>query len=404
MRRMFIMVLLVGWCVASYATDARVSAMGRHDDFFMDEVSIFRNPANINIYPNMVYGSYGVYRPSSDTAAQRNSEPINPFFGAIVSYSLNQKSEDRSQYPMFSVGAVFNRQDEMLDYITPSSDKYIGDPKDRLVLPTGKVDLLFGYVLKNGGMIGVGSYFAFQSMTKKDKVEQENSCYKGTLGINWPVAKSTNLEISLGGGILRAMGDSGIGSASRSKIMANNDWFAKADIRFFSALSILNGDFVPHFGVQRINLYSEDVVLTDLAAGLGLNIHIDKGFFWAGIEGLYKNGSYFSDSTKSGIGGRVSFGIERSIWWDWFVIRVGGQKAILYTSTDSSNVTKGRWNENSPSDGSDNDLVALGFGLNVENRLRVDFVASENVPYTFNFFSSSPQHHLFTRISATYSF
>jgi hypothetical protein len=43
---------------------------------------------------------------------------------------------------------------------------------------------------------------------------------------------------------------------------------------------------------------------------------------------------------------------------------------------------RGSWYENPPSDGSDNDLVSLGFGLNVENRLRVDFVAAEDIPYT----------------------
>lgn len=409
MKKTIIWVLLAGCWLSSYATDARVIAMGRHDDFFMDEVSIFKNPANINIYPNMVYGSYGVYRPTSSdsgpnqwAALQRiNRDPNDPFFGAIVSYSLNQNSENRNQYPMFSLGAVFNRHDEMLDYITKGTDKYLGSPKDTLVSPSGKVDILLGYVLKNGGMIGAGTYLAFQSATRADEVLYETSLYKGTAGFNWPVAKSTNLEVSIGGGILRAKGDSL--TPANKIIVADNDWFFRGDLRFFSALSALNGDFVPHLGVQRVNLYSNTVNLNDLAAGLGLNINIDKGFFWAGVEGLYKDYT-FPDSLKTGIGARVSFGIERSIWWDWFVIRVGGQKVVIYSQTDKNSDTWGQWDENPASDGSDNDLVALGFGLNVENRLRIDVVAAEDAVYTFTNLISGPQHHLFTRVSATYSF
>lgn len=419
MKRFLMVVLFAGCYISSYATDARVIAMGRQDNFFMDEVSIFRNPANINLYPNMVYGSYGVYRATEKDSTDNysalrrtNRDPIDPFFGALVSYSLNQSSENRNQYPMFSFGAVFNRHDELLDYITPGTDKFMGLSTAKLLPPTGKVDLMGGYVLENGGMLGIGTYLAFQSVTKNDKVQYETSLYKGTAGINWPVAKSTNLEASAAAGILRSMGDSISTSDDRKAIFANNDIFLKGDLRLFSALSILNGDFVPHFGGQWINLKDGKGVdgggaikITEVTAGLGININIDKGFFWTGIEGLYRD-MYRADSTKTGIGGKVSFGIERSIWWDWFVIRVGGQKILIYNSVQipGENNPRGSWQENPVSDGSDNDLVGLGFGLNVENRLRVDFVAAEDVAYTFTNLISGPQHHLFTRVSATYSF
>ena len=416
MKKAVVTVLLAGTLTSSYATDARVFSMGRHDDFFMDEVSIFRNPANINLYPNLLYGSFGMYRfVPEDTIGNRNRDPVNPFFGGIISHSLNQNSANGNQYPRFSVGAVFNRHDEMLDYITPGTDSYCGSPADSFVSPVGKLDLMAGYVLHNGGMIGVGGYMAFQSLVtflpgQSDPVtadRYETSCYKGTIGINWPVAKSTNLEVSLVGGILRAMGDTAYSADPHYRwktIIANNDWFAKGDIRFFSALPMLNGDFVPHLGIQEVRLHGDSVSLFDLAGGVGLNLRIDKGFFWTGIEAMYKRCSYFNDSTKSGIGGRFSFGIERSIWWDWFVIRVGGSKTIMYLSSDSSGASRNWWDENSPSDGSDNDLVALGFGVNVENRLRVDFVAAEDMPYTFSNLISGSAHHLITRISATYSF
>ncbi|MBN2037654.1 MAG: hypothetical protein JW768_13010 [Chitinispirillaceae bacterium] len=409
MKKAAVGLLVAGFVMSSFATDARVITMGRHDNFFMDEVSIFKNPANINIYPNMVYGSYGEYRPSAADTGQfsgmkaSNQDPMNPFFGSIVSYSLKQTSENRNQYPMFSFGALFNRHDEMLDYITPGNEKYAGNPADIMTQPAGKIDLLAGYVLENGAMLGIGGYLAFQSETDGDVVDYETSVYKGNVGINWPVAKSTNLEVSMGGGILRAKGDDGANS-NLKKIIADNDYFVRGDIRLFSALDMINGDLVPHLGVQRVTLFDNEVTYTDVAGGIGVNVNIDKGFFWTGVEGIYRDYIFASDSACTGIGGRISFGIERSIWWDWFVIRVGGQKVLLYSTKDAAGQSTGRWEENTPADASDNDLVSLGFGLNVENRLRIDFVAAEDIAYTFTNLFSKPMHHLFTRVSATYSF
>ncbi|MBN1306289.1 MAG: hypothetical protein JXA18_00125 [Chitinispirillaceae bacterium] len=409
MKKIVAGILLAGCFVSIYATDARVITMGRHDNFFMDEVSIFKNPANINIYPNMVYGSYGEYRPTASDTGQyaalkrTNRDPANPFFGSIVSYSLKQNSENRNQYPMFSFGAIFNRRDEILDFITPGTQKYCGSGNDIMREPAGKIDLLAGYVLENGAMLGVGSYLAFQSETEESKVQYETSVYKGSAGINWPVAKSTNLEVSVVGGILRALGTDYTGQAD--VLIANNRWFLKGDARLFSALSMINGDFVPHLSAQRVTLKDEgETTYTDVAGGLGLNVNIDKGFFWAGVEGLYKDYVNVRDTNTTGIGGRVSFGIERSIWWDWFVIRVGGQKILYLTERNSRGITRTLWEENIAADASDNDLVSLGFGLNVENRLRIDFVAAEDLAYTLTNFLSGPQHHLFTRVSATYSF
>jgi hypothetical protein len=409
MKKVVAGILIAGYMVSVFATDARVITMGRHDNFFMDEVSIFKNPANINIYPNMVYGSYGEYRPTASDTGQyaalkrTNRDPSDPFFGSIVSYSLKQNAENRNQYPMFSFGAIFNRRDEILDFITPGTLKYWGGAADIMRSPAGKIDLLAGYVLENGAMLGVGTYLAFQSETEESRVQFETSVYKGSAGVNWPVARSTNLELSVVGGILRALGTDYTGQTD--VLIANNRWFLKGDMRLFSALSMINGDFVPHVSAQKVTLGEDgEITYTDIAGGLGLNVNIDKGFFWAGVEGLYKDYVNVRDTNTTGIGGRVSFGIERSIMRDWFVIRVGGQKILFLTEKISRGITRSMWEENIAADASDNDLVSLGFGLNVENRLRIDFVAAEDLAYTFTNLFSGPQHHLFTRVSATYSF
>ncbi len=421
MRKTLMCILAAGCYVSSFATDARVISMGRQDAFFMDEVSIFRNPANINIYPNMVYGSYGVYMPIDsldyknsnieenqyNTLRATNRDPVDPFFGAIISYSLNKGNDNGNQYPMISLGAVFNRRDEMLDYVTKESNKYLGNDKIVLPEPVGKIDFLLGYVMSNGAMLGGGAYVALQKI-KNDGNEREAAIYKGNVGINYPVAKSIDLEVSLGGGTITAIGDSVIATdnkgdllLSKKTTLASQDYFLGVESRLFIALAVLPGDFVPHVRVDLLNLDKRQITKVNLAAGAGLNLNIDKGFFWTGLEILYGQNDSANISTKEHVGGRISFGIERNIWTDWFVIRVGGQKELVY---ETNGAEKGQYRENNPSDASDNDLVGLGFGINIDNRLKIDFVASEDIAYTFTNLLSHPQHHLFNRVSATYSF
>ncbi|NLE01061.1 MAG: hypothetical protein GX640_14435 [Fibrobacter sp.] len=404
MRKTLMWVLAAGCCVGSYATDARVVSMGRHDAFFMDEVSIFRNPANISIYPNMVYGSIGVYKPNDSldnvgtgsAIDKYNRDPIDPFWGAIISYSLEHGTDGGNQYPMLSFGAIVNRRDEMLDYISKGTDKFIGTEKDKVVEPVGKVDLLLGYVLKNGGMIGGGVYGALQN-DKRNNVLNKSALYKGNLGLNWPIAKTMDLEISVGMGMMTLIADT---NGVRPDTLAKNNYFGRVEGRLFSALSSLNGDFVPHVRLDVLELSRFKVTKVDLAAGIGLNLNFDKGFFWSGLEFLYGQKDSANYSAKEYVGGRISFGIERNIWTDWLVIRAGGQKSIVYMKENSNS----RYIENASADQSDHDMLGIGFGINIDNRLRIDFVAAEDIAFTFTNLFSAPQHHLFNRVSATYSF
>lgn len=405
-----LMWMLAAGCVAgSYATDARIVSMGRHDAFFMDEVSVFRNPANISIYPNMVYGSIGYYMPDSTRDSTKgqfaamgksNRDPVDPFWGAIVSYSLDQGTDGANQYPMISFGAMFNRTDEMMAYFTPGNSKYLAGALDTLLQPLGKIDLLLGYVMKNGGMLGIGAYGAMNKQEKSGR-ELKSSLYKGNVGINWPVAKSMDLELSVGGGTMSAFAAEYGNNGLKTTKFADNDYFGRVEGRLFSALPSINGDFVPHVRVDMLELSHKDIFQVDLAAGVGLNLNIDKGFFWSGLEFLYGQKDWEGDSTNEYIGAKISFGIEKNIWTDWLVLRAGGQKKIVYIKDGPSDY---RMEENDAANSLDDDLLGIGFGINIDNRLRVDFVVAEDVFYTLSNLISAPQHHLFNRVSATYSF
>jgi hypothetical protein len=366
----------------------------------------------------MLIGSLGVYlADSSDTgqlAALRlqNKQPQKPYGGTILSYSLNQSSESGNQYPLLSIGAVFNRYDPLLNYVDPTSSDFLkafGPNKRDLVAPVGKIDLMLGYAMQNGAMIGVGTYLAFQR-ENKNNLNYETNIYKGDVGINWPIAKSMNLEVSFGLASLTAKGKvfrqiSPVAIDTVNDTIADNNLSFKGDIRLFSALTALNGDFVPHLSVERIGLNGFDVM--NYTLGLGVNINIDKGFFWAGIDGLVeqrnysKVNSFKKDSLPTGIGGRLSAGIERNVVWDWLVLRIGVSKKLLYVSDGGEN---GHWEQNPESDGSDEDFAAVGIGVNIENRFRIDGVLAENIFYTFTNLISAPQHHLMNRITLTYSF
>jgi hypothetical protein len=386
MRKALLIMLAAGSCAGSFATDSRVISMGKHDAFFMDEVSVFRNPANVSIYPNMVYGSWGKFS-ITDSAPTL----INPFFGSIISYSLNEDPDASGQYPMLSIGAVFNRYDEVLDYVTKGTGSYL-NPVTDFKTPVGKIDLMLGYALKNGVMIGAGTYIALQSI-ERDNMTYETKIYKGNIGLNWPVAKTMDLEISATGGSITAKND--------DEAIADGDAFGRVEVRLFSALAGMNGDFVPRLRVDFLHLDKQSDTRVNAAAGLGVNLNIDKGFFWAGLEFLYGQRDA-NEISEQNVGGRISFGIERNILWDWFVIRVGGQKSLMIKTVGSD---EKELIENPSYDETENDLVGLGFGINIENRLHIDFVASEIFPYTFsNLISNGKMPYLFNRVSATYSF
>ncbi len=87
-------------------------------------------------------------------------------------------------------------------------------------------------------------------------------------------------------------------------------------------------------------------------------------------------------------------------------MRVGGQKEISYRD-QTSNIAGQTFNyifTNATSDGTPGDAVGFGIGINVEEKLKVDATLAEDMLYTFGNLLSGPEHHIISRISATYSF
>jgi hypothetical protein len=240
---------------------------------------------------------------------------------------------------------------------------------------------------------------------------QQASVYNVNGGVNWPVAKSADVEASAGVSMITAMALDADSSIDTLADFSNNqDFVLNIDGRLFTALTLINGDLVPHVGIEYANI-TRWYEGTDVNLGVGVNINVDKGFGWGGLEFLYKSRLYDSRGTHSNparlsnhyYGGRLSFGFERNLVWDWFLFRAGVQKQLLL-KTQGATDDNPEWVQNPEADASDNDLIGVGFGLNIENRLKVDFIVAEDLFYTLTNLISGPQHHIFPRFSMSYSF
>jgi len=435
-KKIVVAIMLAGVSCAVFATDARVETMGRTDHFFKDETSIHRNAADLGLYDKIMYGSYGVVD-SLSNMSYKGWMPRLPLFGGAI--SMGQKEGSLSK---FAVGATFNRVDSALNYVmfnikdlgldykglksstnqgerpvifagNSGIDDYSGYAANKDMSLVGKVDLMFAQTFNNGTTVGLGGYIAFQdssSSTDRSSGNFRNRFVRGNLGVNTPIGDGTTLEASIGlsaldlrGYISRAIGESPWHYA------AQNDLGMHIDVRLFADIASISGAFVPHIQANVIQYDMGREHILDFNAGLGLNLNIDRGFFWTGLEGLYNKKSraitneddkgilYFGK--KDLIGGKIAFGIERNVLTDWFIIRVGGAK-LLAKETRADGKDGSNWVENP-----DADHVSLGMGVNIEDRLKIDFTVVNNLPYTFtSLFSSGNTPYVMSRVSAVFAF
>jgi hypothetical protein len=388
----------------SYATYSRVESMGKHDTYFMDDISVWTNPANINIYPNYLMGDLGSMvsngKPASNdysALTRYNQDPTSPWFGAVFAKSLgDEKSPNR--YPQIAIGGAFNRDDELLKYLSAPGKFDIDASK----LPL-KMDGMLGFTASNGVMVGFKGYGAGNS-TDTNGVLNSSWFTRFILGANIPLAQGADLEIS--GGINNYDYES-ISKTGNNIAGLESDIGFDGRVRAFFSVPAISGEVVPAASFLIANPLGREI--TDIKAGIGMNVSLDRGFFWIGADYVHSNeinklvtGSHF-DSTSNGA--RVSFGIERNVWTDWLVLRVGGQKYMTYNeNVKEGQGTRSDWSTNPIGNGTTGDHVGFGIGLNIEDKLKVDATVGEDLVFTGGNLLGGPVDHVFGRISATYSF
>jgi hypothetical protein len=157
----------------------------------------------------------------------------------------------------------------------------------------------------------------------------------------------------------------------------------------------------------------------DLGIGAGFNRNLFKGFIWVGMkyefhfaefpETIGRENIYlkYSDSEiPPGVRENshkfiYSFGVEKKMLWDWFALRVGGNKVFEYLEKRDTEkdyiVEKGLY---------ERDVDAVGWGITLgtpDDRLRFDCTVSEEFPYS-NIFSGGEDGIINSRISAALKF
>jgi len=79
-------------------------------------------------------------------------------------------------------------------------------------------------------------------------------------------------------------------------------------------------------------------------------------------------------------------------------------KVINSVSEITNGIESKQLQTNPEGDGTVRDHIGFGVGVNIEDRLRVDAVIAEDLPFTFGNIFSGSAHHVVSRISATFSF
>lgn len=263
-----------------------------------------------------------------------------------------------------------------------------------------------------------------ESGTYQPDTEAHASIVQADGGLNIQTSGGTSYEASFG--LARVQYGPG-----HYDFFENGDFTFLAKARAFFTLEAIDGELVPAVSMKLAQAPGIDDKRAQ--GGLGINVAMDRGFFWMGVDFIWNqlkaHDYYYSNDKKawvydsryeddpewdkrSDIGGKISFGIERNIWWDWFVIRVGGQKSILYTECEVAEKGKHKGNgvckddgsfftTNPLADGSNDDHVGFGFGINIEEKLKIDVTVAEDLLFRNPF---QGEGRIFSRLDATYSF
>jgi hypothetical protein len=424
-----VVVASVTFCVigagSAFATFARVESMGKNTTYIMDDVSIFDNPANINLYPNYLIGGFGPY--TEDVTTGTNKDPQSPTFGGIFSLGLG---EGETPDPRLTIGGLFGRVDDELAQFLPTY--YVGENSSEVhdvPQTVTNFDGFLGGTLSNGNAFGLHVYVAHQDggyETESGTYQVDSDAYasivRGDAGINWQFANSIDFELT--GGIARVQY-----GPEHKGFFEDGDFSYLASSRAFFTLDAIDGEIIPAAKVHFIQ--APGIKETHAQVGIGLNVALDRGFFWMGWDFIWNKqrahnwtfdydtgestyNSQYDDKfwdVREDIGGQVSFGIERNIWWDWFVVRVGGQKSILYTQCDQNNNNVGNdgicsgdgnfFTTNPTGNGTTKDNIGWGFGINIEEKLKIDVTVAEDLLFRNPF---QGEGRLFSRIDATYAF
>ena len=440
MKRILCCILVI-FTANAFATQARVEGMGKRPAFFLDDMTMFDNPANATFYSSALMGELGFYNQNSLNGSHigKIQDPLVPWFGALFKFGLSDKD---MRDPQITVGGFFGREHYNFTRFVPRNVIVNGET---VPIPQSvtNFDAFLAGTMIDGSAVGAHVYVGVQD-GKQDHVSNDPalgelvsnahvSILSMDYGANFLVTNSTSIELTLG--IARIQY-----GPSRKTFLDPGLFSFYSQGRIFLDFDFLGGQIVSGYKIAAMEVpgWTEDFY--DL--NVGLNVSIPRGFFWIGLDGVRVKeevGTWYKDKDKSGndflvyrepgtkekyfndrsdrMGGVLSFGVERNVLSNWLILRVGGQKSFIYntctklSSTDPENAPicstekvgqkVNYWSTNPYGDGSLDDHVGVGVGFNIDNKLKIDFTVAEDAFFRNPF---RGEGRIISRISSVYTF
>jgi hypothetical protein len=419
-----------------FATQARIESMGKRSAFFLDDMSMFENPANATFYSNALMGELGFYNQNSLKAHDvgKNQDPFSPWFGGLFKYGLSDKG---LKDPQITIGGFFGREHYEFTRYVP---KKIISSGDTIPVPQTitNFDAFLAGTMIDGSAVGAHVYVGVQD-GKQDNGLMGSTAHVSILsmdyGANFLVSTESSVEVTLGVSRIQY-------GPSRKTFLDPGLFSFYSSGRLFLEMDAWSGQFVTGYKIAGMEV--PDWTENFYNLNFGVNVIIPRGLVWFGIDAVgvkeeigtwYKitdndlrSGSYFiyrepgsleeyQTDTKDQIGGVFSFGIERNVLRNWLIMRAGGQKSFVYNTCENNSGKseeapvcrlktdgpgKGNfWSTNPYGDGSLDDHIGIGVGFNIDNKLKIDANLAEDI-FLRNPFKG--EGRLISRISAVYTF
>ncbi|MFH1762265.1 MAG: hypothetical protein ABIA63_14300, partial [bacterium] len=298
--------------------------------------------------------------------------------------------------------------------------------ENKVLMPIAETDVFAAYGLEN---LNLGLHlFLADNLISSDK-EISTKLIKGDLGIVYNFSKDFSAEAALGLGNIRAnydfkkwwteknvdtvnaLGDSIFDTTLTRTEMTNR--YENLYSIYFQSRAILKlgkkNSLIPLLKWKNVNGL-DGLSRNIMGGGLGLTRSLYRGMVWTGGEYLYSKSKYNTNRSQysvsrnelSGHNIQISFGIEKQMIWEWFMLRVGATKAFVFEKHDQENYKEEMETIRQTLE-ENKDVVGFGIALIPNEQLQFDVTASQQFPYS-NVFSDSRNGLLVTRISATYKF
>jgi len=432
MKRILSIVLVI-LTANAFATQSRVESMGKRPAFFIDDITIFENPANATFYSNALMGELGFYEANSfgQNDIGKNKDPFTPWFGGLFKIGL---ADDGRRDPQITIGGFLGREHYNFTRFIPKKVVVQGDTIPIPQTITNFDAFLAGTMMDGSGVgahVYVGVQDGIQDAGDNSTIAKDAhvSILSMDYGANFLVTNTSSIEVTLGVARIQY-------GPSRKTFLDPGLFSFYSQGRFFMDIDfeVLGGQIVAGYKVADMEVPGWEENFYNL--NLGMNVVIPRGLFWIGVDGVQvkeavgtwdkvsENGdSYlvyrepgslekYTNDRSTRIGTIISFGVERNIWSDMLIIRVGGQKSMIYNScyNGSGKATicdakKGQkanyWSTNPYADGTLDDHIGFGFGMNLDNKLKIDVSVAEDLFFRNPF---SGEGRFISRISAVYAF